>query len=87
MFVVIVMGLGYFFSTSYASTIIEDIKSTRVANEKQKIIKTNLTNYLKTVTKDGTASVSFYNLGATDGSSVSNRTDTKLYQKGTLSKR
>jgi len=36
------------------------------------------------VTKDGTASVSFYNLGATDGSSVSNRTDTKLYEKGSL---
>jgi len=36
------------------------------------------------VTKDGTASVSFYNLGATSGSSTSNRTDAKLYQKGSL---
>jgi len=81
---VMVLGLTYYFHNSSASTVIEDFRINHTAKQKQKIIKTNLTNYLKTVTKDGTASVSFYNLGATDGSSVSNRTDTKLYEKGSL---
>ncbi len=76
--------MSYYFNNSSASTIVEDIKTNQIAKKKQKIIKTNLTNYLNSVTKDGTASVSFYNLGATDGSSVSNRTETKLYQKGSL---
>jgi len=79
--VVLVAGLSYYFNNSSASTIVEDIKADQIAKKKQKIIKTNLTNYLKSVTKDGTASVSFYNLG---GNSSANKIDTRLYQKGSL---
>lgn len=78
---VLVAGLSYYFNNSSASTIVEDIKADQIAKKKQKIIKTNLTNYLKSVTKDGTASVSFYNLG---GNSSANKIDTRLYQKGSL---
>jgi len=79
--VVLVAGLSYYFNSSSASTIVEDIKADQIAKKKQKIIKTNLTNYLNSVTKDGTASVSFYNLG---GNSSANKIDTRLYQKGSL---
>ena len=78
---VLVAGLSYYFNNSSASTIVEDIKADQTAKKKQKIIKTNLTNYLNSVTKDGTASVSFYNLG---GNSSANKIDTRLYQKGSL---
>lgn len=78
--------MNYYFHNIYASTDNNDTNTTtnQAIKKKQKIIKTNLTNYLSTVTADGTASVSFYNLGATDGSSASNSNDAKLYQKGSL---
>lgn len=80
----IIGGLSYLFNNSSASTIIEDFKTTQAIKKKQKIIKTNLTNYLNTVTKDGTVSVSFYNLGAESGSSAANSKYAKLYQAGSL---
>lgn len=52
--------------------------------KKRKIIKTNLTNYLNSVTKDGTVSVSFYSLGAKAGSTAASGATAKLYQKGSL---
>lgn len=52
--------------------------------KKRTIIKTNLTNYLNSVTKDGTVSVSFYSLGAEAGSSAANSKAATLYQKGSL---
>jgi len=79
--IMLLVGLAYYFNYSSASTIVEDIRANRTAKQKQAIIQTNLTNYLKTVTKDGTASVSFYNLG---GNSKSSDVDTKLYQEGSL---
>jgi hypothetical protein len=82
--VVIIGGLSYLFNNSSASMIIEDFRTTQAIKKKQKIIKTNLTNYLNTVTKDGTVSVSFYNLGAESGSSAANSKYAKLYQAGSL---
>lgn len=76
----LVVGFSYFFSNSYASIENLSFGTSAKITKKQKIIKTNLTNYLNTVTKDGTASVSFYNLGSDN----SNSTDSKLYQKGSL---
>jgi hypothetical protein len=81
---VIIGGLSYLFNNSSASMIIEDFRTTQAIKKKQKIIKTNLTNYLNTVTKDGTVSVSFYNLGAESGSSAANSKYAKLYQAGSL---
>lgn len=78
------VGLSYFFNNSYASTGIENIKTNQTIKHKHKIIKANLTNYLNSVTKDKTASVSFYSLGAVDGSSAANSKYAKLYQKGAL---
>ncbi|WP_334333463.1 MULTISPECIES: serine hydrolase [unclassified Companilactobacillus] len=79
----LIVGLSYYFhNNSQASTDSEDSpKKVLTIKKKQSIIKTNLTNYLKTVTKDGTASVSFYNLG-NDGSS--NNQYAKVHQKGAL---
>lgn len=54
------------------------LKAEKTINEKRQIIKTNLTNYLNAVTADGTASVSFYNLGNDNDKS------NKLYQEGSL---
>jgi len=51
----------------------------------QKQLKHKLTHYLKSVTADGTASVSFYNLGPTAGSSAAkSRTTRRLYKQGQL---
>ncbi|WP_137597900.1 serine hydrolase [Paucilactobacillus kaifaensis] len=65
-----------------------DAKSAQVNNsavaKKRKIIKTNLTNYLNSVTDDGTVSVSFYSLGAKTGSTAANSESAALYQKGSL---
>lgn len=47
--------------------------------KQRKIIKTNLTNYLNSVTKDGTVSVSFYNLGTESSSTAAS-----LYKKGSI---
>ncbi|HIY93474.1 MAG TPA: class A beta-lactamase-related serine hydrolase [Candidatus Companilactobacillus pullicola] len=80
----IIGGLSYLFNNSSASTIIENFRTTQAIKKKQKIIKTNLTNYLNTVTKDGTVSVSFYNLGAESGSSAASSKYAKLYQAGSL---
>ncbi|WP_334341654.1 serine hydrolase [Companilactobacillus sp. HBUAS56275] len=82
--IVIIGGLSYLFNNSSASTIIENFRTTQAIKKKQKIIKTNLTNYLNTVTKDGTVSVSFYNLGAESGSSAASSKYAKLYQAGSL---
>jgi hypothetical protein len=82
--IIIVGSLSYFFNNSYASTIIDNFKTEQAIKKKQKIIQTNLTNYLNTVTKDGTASVSFYNLGAESGSAAANSKYAKLYQAGSL---
>lgn len=81
---VLIGGLSYYFNNSFAS-IGNNTKEDQAIQKKQKIIKANLTNYLNSVTKDGTASVSFYNLGAADGStSAADGTDAKLYHKGSL---
>ena len=57
--------------------------SSEVTN-KQKKIKAELASYLKTVTKDGTVSVSFYNLGATPKSKAAASTDAAVYKPGSL---
>lgn len=84
MICIVVAGLSYYFNNSYASSGNDNEKTNQVIKKKQKIIKTNLTNYLNSVTKDGTASVSFYNLGAVEGSSSADDKEAKLYQKGSL---
>ncbi|KIS03786.1 serine hydrolase [Paucilactobacillus wasatchensis] len=71
------------FSGGTTSAKSSDVNSASIA-KKRKIIKTNLTNYLKTVTKDGTVSVSFYSLGAKAGSTSANSTAATLYKKGSL---
>ncbi|MQS75339.1 serine hydrolase [Lactobacillus halodurans] len=80
------VGLGYYFNNSYAladsdSNSKKQSKTEQAIKKKQKIIKHNLTSYLNSVTEDGTASVSFYNLGAENSSN--SKTD-QLYQKGDL---
>ncbi|WP_240704423.1 serine hydrolase [Companilactobacillus zhachilii] len=82
--VVLVAGLGYYFNNSYASGGNDNAKTDQVIKSKQRIIKHNLTSYLNSVTKDGTASVSFYNLGAVDGSDAADNKYAKVYQKGSL---
>lgn len=82
----LVIGFAYYFvNNSYASidvtNIFSDNRTDQTIKKKQKIIKTNLSNYLDSVTADGTASVSFYNLGSTTNSN--SETD-QLYQKGSL---
>lgn len=82
---ILILGLSYYFSNSYASSDnINNPITNLLIQRKQRIIKTNLTNYLNSVTKDGTTSVSFYNLGATDGSSAADSKAAKLYEKGSL---
>ncbi|WP_143461334.1 serine hydrolase [Levilactobacillus enshiensis] len=51
----------------------------------QKRLKHKLNRYLKSVTSDGTASVSFYNLGPTAGSSAAkSQTTRQFYKQGKL---
>ena len=76
---VLVVGLAYYFNNSYASSGEDNAKASQSAKEKQQVIKHNLTSYLNSVTKDGSTSVSFYNLGAESGSK-----DDKVYKKGSL---
>lgn len=79
----LVVGFGYYHNNSQASISSSDnSKVTKAVKKKRKIIKTNLTNYLNTVTSDGTASVSFYNLGNDD--SNSNSQYNQVYQEGSL---
>lgn len=79
----LVAGFSYYHSNSQASTNSNDnSKVTKAIKKKRKIIKTNLTNYLNTVTADGTASVSFYNLG--NDNSNSNSEYNQVYQDGSL---
>ena len=79
----LVAGFSYYHNNSQASTNSNDnSKVTKAIKKKRKIIKTNLTNYLNTVTADGTASVSFYNLGNDD--SNSNSEYNQVYQDGSL---
>ncbi|AMV63391.1 Beta-lactamase class A [Pediococcus damnosus] len=52
--------------------------------KKQSKIKSELANYLKTVTKDGTVSVSFYNLGAPAKSEAATGSDAAVYKAGSL---
>ena len=79
----LVVGFGYYHNNSQASISSSDnSKVTKAVKKKRKIIKTNLTNYLNTVTADGTASVSFYNLGNDD--SNSNSQYNQVYQEGSL---
>ena len=79
----LVVGFGYYHNNSQASISSSDnSKVTKAVKKKRKIIKTNLTNYLNTVTDDGTASVSFYNLGNDD--SNSNSQYNQVYQEGSL---
>lgn len=82
--IVLVAGLSYYFNKSYASSGNDNAKTDQAIKKKQKIIKHNLTSYLNSVTKDGTTSVSFYNLGATDGSDAADGKYAKVYQKGSL---
>lgn len=86
--VLLIAGLSYYFNNSYASTDSDDTatnsKTEQAIKKKQKIIKYNLSSYLSSVTADGTASVSFYNLGATKGSSAAKAKDAKVYQEGSL---
>ena len=82
----LVIGFTYYYvNNSYASIDVSNIFSNnhtdQAIKKKQKIIKTNLSNYLNSVTADGTASVSFYNLGST---TKSNTEADQLYQKGSL---
>lgn len=81
---ILIAGLSYYFNNSYASTGTDNAKTAQIIKKKQKIIKYNLTSYLNSVTKDGTASVSFYNLGAEDGSSAANNKYSDVYKKGSL---
>lgn len=79
----LVAGFSYYHNNSQASTNSNDnSKVTKAIKKKRKIIKTNLANYLNTVTADGTASVSFYNLGNDD--SNSNSEYNQVYQDGSL---
>lgn len=79
----LVAGFSYYHNNSQASTNSNDnSKVTKAIKKKRKIIKTNLTNYLNSVTADGTASVSFYNLGNDD--SNSNSEYNQVYQDGSL---
>lgn len=55
----------------------------QIIKRKQKNIKTKLTNYLDSVTKDGTVSVSFYNLGD-KGKKTTSQEKAKIYQAGSL---
>lgn len=91
-FIIMLVGLGLiviagytYVHTTNAQTTSDETKqkNTEVA-KRQKIIKENLTNYLKTVTDDGTVSVSFYNLGATSGSTAAKSKYAAVYQKGEL---
>jgi len=77
-------GLSYYFNNSYASGGNDNAKTNQVIKKKQRIIKHNLTSYLNSVTKDGTASVSFYNLGATEGSDAADGKYSDVYKKGSL---
>ncbi|MFD0898410.1 serine hydrolase [Loigolactobacillus binensis] len=58
-------------------------KSSQI-KRRQKTIKQNLTAYLKTVTKDKTVSVSFYNLGAQLNSPAANSEYADVYREGAL---
>lgn len=78
------LGLSYYFNNSFASIGIDNFRTGQTIKKKQKIIKQNLTNYLNSVSQDGTVSVSFYNLGAVSGSDAADDKDAKLYQEGSL---
>ncbi|TLQ05214.1 serine hydrolase [Pediococcus stilesii] len=52
--------------------------------QRQVKIKKELNNYLSTVTKDNTASVSFYNLAPIKGSKADRNADSAVYQNGAL---
>lgn len=58
--------------------------ATTAANKKRSIIQENLQNYLDKVTADGDASVSFYSLDATSGSSADSTTDQLTYGDGQI---
>lgn len=80
----VLLGLSYYFNNSFASIGIDNFRTDMTIKRKQKIIKQNLTNYLNSVTKDGTVSVSFYNLGAVSGSDSADNKEAKIYQEGSL---
>lgn len=84
MVVLLAGGLGYYFNNSYASSGNDNAKTNQVIKKKQRIIKHNLTSYLNSVTEDGTASVSFYNLGATEDSDAADGKYADVYKKGSL---
>lgn len=79
--------LYHHFNTPAAATVKSDAdtaSTAQIVNQRQKVIKKNLTNYLNTVTKDGTVSVSFYNLGATTGSTAAKSKYADVYKEGSL---
>ncbi|MFD0898670.1 serine hydrolase [Loigolactobacillus binensis] len=59
-------------------------KATVAANKKRSIIAQNLQTYLDKVTADGDASVSFYSLAATSGSTAATTTDQLVYGNGKI---
>lgn len=79
----IFMGsLVFNYTTVSATTVSEE--TNQAIEQRQKNVKKELSTYLDGITKDGTTSVSFYNLGATSGSSAGNPVDEKLYKAGSM---
>lgn len=74
----------HFVDDSQTSNASSNTTTSQTVKKRQSIIKQNLTTYLNSVTKDGTVSVSFYNLGATSGSAAASSKDASVYQEGSL---
>ncbi|MFZ2353943.1 serine hydrolase [Paucilactobacillus nenjiangensis] len=79
-----IIGYQYVHTSKASSGGTAQTETQKEVAKRQKIIKENLTNYLKTVTDDGTVSVSFYNLGATSGSTAAKSKYADVYKKGEL---
>ncbi|KRM10977.1 serine hydrolase [Paucilactobacillus suebicus] len=85
LFLCLIIGWYHIHGSSKASTTSgNSVGTSSTIAKRQNIIKENLKNYLNTVTKDGTVSVSFYNLGATSGSTASKSEYADVYKEGSL---
>lgn len=91
-YMIIILAIGlcaiflwHHFSGNSTKTAKSSTNTTSQAvKRRQTVIKKNLTNYLNSVTKDGTVSVSFYNLGAASGSTASKSKYADVYKEGSL---
>lgn len=83
-FVFIVAAVVLFLSVSFVSTSVHAAPAKEEVSSQQKAVKQQLQKYINSVTKDGTVSVSFYNLGAKSSTPAGASSTASFYKAGQL---